>query len=100
MPPSSTSRSPSGYFRFNLAREAFFDRDYDAAIKHLKVAIREHKNDDEFYFLLGLCHLMNGNEKEARKWTVKAEEVAATDEARRRYSTKIETLKAESEKVD
>lgn len=93
-------RMRNPYFRFNLAREAFFDRDYDAAIKHLKVAIREHKNDDEFYFLLGLCHLMNGNEKEARKWTVKAEEVAATDEARRRYSTKIETLKAESEKVD
>ena len=93
-------RMHNPYFRFSLAREAFFDRDYEAAIKHLKVAIREHKNDDEFYFLLGLCYLMSGDEKEARKWTIKAEEVAATDEARRRYSTKIETLRAASEKVD
>ena len=46
-------RMQNPYFRFSLAREAFFDRDYETAIKHLKVAIREHKNDDEFYFLLG-----------------------------------------------
>ncbi len=93
-------RMQNPYFRFSLAREAFFDHDYQTAIKHLKVAIREHKNDDEFYFLLGRCYLMSGDEKEARKWTIKAEEVAATDEARRRYSTKIETLRAASEKVD
>ncbi len=93
-------RMRNPYFRFSLAREAFFDRDYEAAIKHLKVAIREHKNDDEFYFLLGQCYLMSGDEKEARRWTVKAEEVAATDEARKRYSTKIETLMAASQKVD
>ncbi len=93
-------RMQNPYFRFSLAREAFFDHDYQAAIKHLKVAIREHKNDDEFYFLLARCYLMSGDEKEARKWTVKAEEVAATDEARKRYSTKIETLRAASEKVD
>jgi len=93
-------RMQNPYFRFSLAREAFFDRDYQTAIKHLKVAIREHKNDDEFYFLLGRCYFMSGDEKEARKWTIKAEEVAATDEARKRYSTKIETLRAASEKVD
>ncbi len=93
-------RMQNPYFRFSLAREAFFDHDYQAAIKHLKVAIREHKNDDEFYFLLARCYLMSGDEKEARKWTIKAEEVAATDEARRRYSTKIEALRAASEKVD
>lgn len=93
-------RMRNPYFRFSLAREAFFDRDYETAVKHLKVAIREHKNDDEFYFLLGQCYLMRGDEKEARKWTVRAEEVAATDEARKRYSTKIETLRSASEKVD
>jgi len=93
-------RMQNPYFRFSLAREAFFNHDYEAAIKHLKVAIKEHKDDDEFYFLLGRCYLMSGDEKEARKWTIRAEEVAATDEARRRYSTKIETLRAASEKVD
>ena len=93
-------RMHNPYLRFSLAREAFFDRDYDTAIKHLKHAIRAHKHDDEFYFLLGLCYLMRGDEKEARRWTAKAEKVAATDEERSRYSTKIETLMSASEKVD
>lgn len=93
-------RMRNPYFRFSLAREAFFDHDYDTAIKHLKIAIREHKNDDEFYFLLGLSYLMRGDEREARRWTAKAEHVAATGEARRLYSTKIETLMSASEKVD
>lgn len=93
-------RMQNPYFRFSLAREAFFDHDYDTAIKHLKIAIREHKNDDEFYFLLGLSYLMRGDEREARRWTAKAEHVAATGEARRLYSTKIETLMSASEKVD
>jgi Flp pilus assembly protein TadD len=93
-------RMRNPYFRFSLAREAFFDRDYDTAIKHLKVAVREHKNDDEFYFLLGLSYLMRGDEREARRWTAKAEKVSTTDEAQERYSTKIETLMSASEKVD
>ena len=93
-------RMRNPYFRFSLAREAFFDHDYDTAIKHLKVAVREHKNDDEFYFLLGLCYLMRGDEREASRWTAKAKQVAATDEAKKRYSTKIEALMSASEKVD
>ncbi len=93
-------RMNNPYYRFGLAREAFFDRDYETAIDHLKHAIRRHKDDDEFYFLLGLCYLMKGDEQEARRWTAKAEEVAATDQERRRYSTKIETLMAASERVD
>ena len=93
-------RMNNPYFRFGLAREAFFKRDYTTAIDHLKHAIRKHKDDDEFYFLLGLCYLMEGNEKEARRWTSRAEEVAATEQDRRRYSTKIEALMSASEKVD
>jgi len=93
-------RMRNPYFRFGLARDAFFDRDYETAIKHLKFAIKEHKDDDEFYFFLAQCYLMSGDGQEARRWTVRAEEVAATDEARKRYSTKIETLMAASQKVD
>ena len=93
-------RMQNPYLRFSLAREAFFDRDYDTAIEHLKHAIRKHKHDDEFYFLLGLCHLMKGDEREARRWTARAEKAAATDEEKSKYSTKIETLMSASEKVD
>jgi oligoendopeptidase F len=71
-------------------------RDYDTAIEHLKVAIRKDKNEDQFYFLLGLSHLMAGDEKAARRWSAKAQKVAETDEQKSRYSTKIETLIAAS----
>jgi len=93
-------RMNNPYYRFGLAREAFFKRDYTTAIEHLKHAIRRHKDDDQFYFLLGLCYLMSGHEQEARRWTSKAEEVAATEQDRRRYSTKIEALMSAPEKVD
>lgn len=93
-------RMNNPYYRYGLAREAFFERDYSTAIEHLKHAIRRHKDDDEFYFLLGLCYLMSGHEQEARRWTSKAEEVAATEQDRRRYSTKIEALMSAPEKVD
>ena len=93
-------RMRNPYYRLWLARDAFFERDYDTAIDHLKQAIRREKNEDEFYFLLGLSYLMIGDEDEARRWMTKAESVAATDPAKQRYSTKIETLLSASEKVD
>lgn len=93
-------RMRNPYYRFWLAREAFFQRDYDTAIEHLKQATRWERNEDQFYFLLGLCHLMKGDEDEARRWMAKAESVAATGSAKQRYSTKIETLLSASEKVD
>jgi Flp pilus assembly protein TadD len=85
-------RMRNPHLRFNLARKAYLERDYDAAIDHLKAAIRRLDSESEYYFLLGLCHLMKGDVKEARRWTGKAERVAETDEERRRYSAKIEAL--------
>jgi len=85
-------RMRNPHLRFKLAREAFFDRDYDTAIGHLKHAIRKLNGESEFYFLLGLCHLMKGDSEEARRWTTKAKRVAETDEQRHRYSNKIKAL--------
>ncbi len=85
-------RMRNPHLRFSLAREAFENRDYDTAIEHLKHAIRKQKDEDEYYFLLGMCHLMKGDEEKARRWLAKAEKEAATDEQKSRYSTKIEAL--------
>ena len=93
-------RMQNPYLRFSLAREAFFDHDYDTAIGHLKVAIRKNKREDQFYFLLGLSHLMIGDEKAARRWTTKAQKLAETDEEKSRYSTKIEALISASKNVN
>ena len=89
-------RMQNPFLRFGLAREAFSNGDYDTAIEQLKQAIRRDKHVGEFYFLLGLSHLMKGDENAARRWTAKAEKVAATNEEERSYSTKIESLIAAS----
>jgi len=88
------------YYLFRLAQDAFFQRDFPTAIEYLKQAIRRQDDDDQFYFLLGLCHLMEGDEAEARKWMAEAEELATSDEQKHRYSTKIDALMRASESVD
>ncbi len=85
-------RQRNPYYRFQLAREAFLARDYDAAIGHLTYAIRRKKNEDQFYYLLGLCHLKKGEEQVARRWLSRAEQVAATDALKRRYASKVDIL--------
>jgi Flp pilus assembly protein TadD len=85
-------RQRNPYYRLQLAREAFLAQDYDGAIRHLNYAIRSKKNEDQFYYLLGLSHLKKGNEQAARRWLSRAEEVAATDALKRRYSSKIDVL--------
>jgi Flp pilus assembly protein TadD len=85
-------REHNPYYRFQLARAAFEARDYDGAIAHLKYAIRRNKNEDQFYFLLGMSYMKKGDENAARRWLSRAEEVAATDALKRRYADKIDIL--------
>jgi Tetratricopeptide repeat/Transglutaminase-like superfamily len=80
------------YYRFELARQAYSGKDYDAAIGHLKYAIRKRPKEDQFYFLLGACYLEKGNKRAAERWLAKAQEVAGTDALKRRYSGKIDVL--------
>ncbi len=89
-------RKQNPYYRFHLAREAFFAQDYDGAIDHLKYGIRKRPLEDQFAFLLGLVYLQQGNERLARRWMAKAEELAASDALKRNYSSKMELLLTDS----
>jgi Flp pilus assembly protein TadD len=80
------------YYRFLLAREAFEARDYETAIGNLRYAIHQKGNEDQFYYQLGLCYLKKGDEKTARRWLTRAEEVAATETLKRRYADEIKEL--------
>jgi Flp pilus assembly protein TadD len=80
------------YYRYQLARQAYQEREYDAAVGHLKYAIRKRPQEDSFYFLLGLSYLKKGDDRAARRWLARAEEVAATDALKRRYSNKADAL--------
>lgn len=85
-------RKQNPYYRFHLAREAFFAQDYDAAIGHLKYAVRKRPNEDQFSFLLGLTYLQKGDQRAAKRWMTRAEEVAASDALKRNYSSKMDLL--------
>jgi Flp pilus assembly protein TadD len=85
-------REQNPYFRYQMARRAYQAGDYDAAIRQLGYAIHLKRNEDQFYYLLGLSHLKKGDEEEARRWLVRAREVAATDALKRRYDSKIGVL--------
>ncbi len=85
-------RQRNPYYRLQLAREAFEAQDYDAAIHHLHYAIRKKKNEDQFYFLLGMSYVKKGDQQAARRWLSRAEEVAATDALKRRYASKRDIL--------
>jgi Flp pilus assembly protein TadD len=90
-------RRENPYYRYQRARDAFAAEEYGTAISHLKYAIRKKKNEDEFYFLLGMCYLKKGDQRAARRWLARAEEVAATDSLKHRYSSKLELLLSEME---
>jgi len=95
----SKHRLRNPHLRYNLAREAFSAGDYSVAIEHLKSATRRVNDKAEYFFLLGVCYFMQGDEEKARRWTAKALRVAETEEEKRRYSEKIEALMQVSNSV-
>jgi Flp pilus assembly protein TadD len=85
-------REENPYYRYQMAKKAYETGAYDEAIRQLGCAIHLKRNEDQFYYLLGLSHLKKGDEEEARRWLVRAREVAATDALKRRYDSKIGVL--------
>ena len=85
-------RMQNPYYRYQLARAAFDSGDYETAISHLKFAVRKNKNDDNFYLLMSLSYLNNGDKEAAERWMKKAEEVADVDADKKRYHRKLDML--------
>ncbi len=88
----NTHRMQNPYYRYHLARGAFLARDYETSIGHLKYSVRKKKNEDTFYFLMGLSYLKKGDKSAARRWLEKAEQVAEDDDLQRNYHSKLEML--------
>jgi Flp pilus assembly protein TadD len=86
-------RQQNPYYRFHLAEAAVKRRDWDAAIAHLRFAVAKKPTDDRFLALLGVAYLQRGDARAASRWIARAAEVAATDERRRRYQSKLDLLR-------
>lgn len=80
------------FYRYKLAREAYDAARYKDAIDHLKVAVRQQKNVDSFYFLLGLSYFKMGDEKAGQRWLSKAMETVGKGSLKRAYHHKLELL--------
>lgn len=89
---SSRHRMRNPYYRYDLAESAYRAEDYETAIDHLRYSVKKQKNEDSFYFLLGLSYLQMGNEPAARKWLEKAAQTAQDDALRNNYNAKMELL--------
>lgn len=87
-------RMKNPYYRYQMADQAFEEGDYESAIKNLKFAIRRTRGEDEFYYLLSLSYLMDGDQEEALKWMQKAEDVAQLSSEKERYSYKLDLLQS------
>jgi len=85
-------RMRNPYYRYKLAREAYDAAHYENAIDHLKAAVRQQKNVDSFYFLLGLSYFKMGNEKAGQRWLSKAMETVGKGSLKRAYNHKLELL--------
>ena len=86
-------RMENPYYRYYLAQEAFDVQDYETAIGHLKVAVRQKKNEDRFFALMGLSYLGKGDRVTAERWITEAEHVATDENLQRNYHSKLEMLK-------
>lgn len=85
-------RMHNPYYRYQLARNAFEEGDYDTSIEHLDYALREKDDDDQFYSLMSLNYLMKGDRNKAQRWMREAEEVAEKESDKQRYHNKFEMM--------
>lgn len=88
-------RLENPYYQYFLANEAFTSGDYQGAVSYLENAIQSRPNEDRFLFLMSMTQMMLGDREKARYWMEKAEEAAAEGKDRRRYSHKLELLRAQ-----
>ena len=85
-------RMHNPYYRYQLARIAFENGEYDESIDHINYAIRRKNDDDRFFSLKSLNYLMKGNRDEAQKWMRQAEEIAEKESDKQRYHNKFEMM--------
>lgn len=85
-------RMRNPYYRYKLAREAYAAGHYEDVVQHMKVAVRQQKNVDSFYFLLGLSYFKMGQEKAGQRWLSKAVDMVEKGSLKRAYNHKLELL--------
>jgi len=84
-------RMRNPYYRYFLAQSDVINGDYAAAREHLEFAIKRRKDEDRFYFLMGISFAMSGDQIAAQEWMAKAKELAENGD-KQHYQNKIDRL--------
>lgn len=90
-------RQQNPYYRFQRAREAYGAGDWDAAIGHLKFAVRKKPSEASFSSLMARCYLGKGDERAAARWQARADKLSAADAPRRRHARTLDTPAPDAE---
>jgi len=85
-------RGKNPYYLFHQAEEAYALGDYPKAESLLRKALHYRKDEQEFYRLLGLSHLRQGEQAAAERRFRQAAELAKDPVERERYNQKLHLL--------
>jgi len=66
-------RNKNPYYHYSLGKTAYYDGNFEEAVKHFKDAIGQKEDEHLFHYTLALAYLRLGNIKMAEKTIVRAE---------------------------
>jgi Flp pilus assembly protein TadD len=88
------------YYHFAVAKAAYEQRRFDAALDALNRALRLKRDDHELYFWRGLAYLELGKDNAAEQSFARAKAYAAPGNIRAEYDARIQALAGDTERSD
>ncbi|GGI78605.1 tetratricopeptide repeat protein [Shewanella gelidii] len=88
------SRINNPYYYFDIAQQAYFDKEYREAILWYKRAVEKADYRHEFYFGLSRTYWATGDKKRAKKNMQKALALTGDLNSKKRYQAKLHAMKA------
>ncbi|AQS39668.1 TPR repeat [Shewanella psychrophila] len=87
-------RIANPYYYYDMAQQAYFDREYQDALLWYKRAVDKADYRHEFYFGLSRAYWATGNERLAKKNMEKALSLTRDEDNKIRYQAKLHAMKS------
>lgn len=86
------ARIRNPYYYYDMAQQAYFDREYERALIWYKRAVEKADYRHEFYFGLSRAYWATGDERRAQSNLEKALSLSGDDMNKRRYQAKLQAM--------
>ncbi|GIU45510.1 lipopolysaccharide assembly protein LapB [Shewanella colwelliana] len=87
------ARIRNPYYYYDMAQQAYFDRQYDEALTWYKRAVEKANYRHEFYFGLSRAYWATGDEDKAKRNLEKALALSGDEHNKQRYQAKLHAMK-------